>query len=133
MYRKDAGLYTGRGLRTGRSLRAGVRKKRVSNDLIPIPHRGWSLRTVCGDSDPYHGLHCCTSTPRRSVLVSNWPMYYCQDRVDFFSLFQCFPRKWKTIPTHPNRPTYVNPTRAKPRTNHKRRNDRNQLDSTKHV
>ena len=40
----------------------------------------------------------------------------------------CFHRKWKTIPTHPNKPTYVNPTRAKQRTNHTRRNDRNQLD-----
>ena len=49
----------------------------------------------------------------------------------FSSISHCFHRKWKTIPTHPNKPTYVNPTRAKPRTNHTRPNDRNQLDSTK--
>ena len=118
------------------------------------PHRGRSLRTMCGDSDPcgkvgrrvqhfapsnmrycrglYHGLHCCTSAPRRSVLVSNLPIYNCEDWINFFkSLPYCFHQKWKTIPTHPNRPTYVNPTRAKPRTNHMRPNDRNQLDSTK--
>ena len=79
----------------------GCGKKRVPNDLIQIPHRGRSLRTLCGDSDPcgkvgryvqhfapsnmrycrglHHGLRCCTLASRRSVLVSNWPIYNCED------------------------------------------------------
>ena len=34
----------------------------------------------------YHGLHCCTSAPCRSVLVSDWSIYNCQDWVNFFQV-----------------------------------------------
>ena len=62
----------------------------------------------------YHGLHCCTSAPRRSVLGSNWPIYNCEVS---FIVFIENGRQYPHIQTGP-------------RTNHTRPNDRNQLDST---
>ena len=54
----------------------------------------------------YHGLHLRTSAPRRSVLVSNWPIYNCQDWVKFFKSLSLFSSKMEDN-THTFKQAYV--------------------------
>ena len=59
-------------------------------------HFGTAVRALL-----YHGLHCFTSAPCRSVLVSNWRIYNCQDWVKFFQVSQAYVRQ-----PHPSQTTY---------------------------